>query len=98
MVIYKPFLAIAWISSKIDWDLYDQKFIDGWGWLTLKLSDKSGEVDYNWLDQKVVDGFGKFTQYFGKNLKLTQNGVLQNYLLGGILGVLLFIIILQQFN
>jgi len=97
LIIYKPFLALSWLCSKIDWDIYDKKFIDGWGWLTIKLSDKSGELDYNWLDQKVVDGFGKITQYFGNNLKLTQNGVVQNYLLGGMLGVLLFIILIQQF-
>ena len=97
LIIYKPFLALSWLCSKIDWDIYDKKFINGWGWLTIKLSDKSGEFDYNWLDQKVVDGFGKITQYFGNNLKLTQNGVVQNYLLGGMLGVLLFIILIQQF-
>ena len=44
-----------------------------------------------------VDGFGKITQYFGNNLKLTQNGVVQNYLLGGMLGVLLLIVLIQQF-
>ena len=81
----------------MDWNVYDQKIIDGWGWATIKLSDKSGDIDYNWLDQKVVDGFGKITQYFGNNLKLTQNGVVQNYLLGGLLGVLLLVIIIQQF-
>ena len=89
-------MALSWLCSKLDGDLYDQKFIDGWGWVTIKLSDKSGEVDYNWLDQKVVDGFGKITQYFGNNLKLIQNGVVQNYLLGGMLGVLLLIILVQQ--
>jgi len=97
ILLYKPFLAFSWICSKLDWDLYDQKFIDGWGWLTIKLSDKSGEADYNWLDQKIVDGFGRLTQYFGRNLKLTQNGVVQNYLLGGIMGLLLLIIVFQQF-
>jgi len=97
LFLYKPFLAISWLCSKIDWDLYDQKFIDGWGWLTLKVSDKSADADYNWLDQKVVDGFGKLTKYFGSNLRLTQNGVVQNYLLGGMLGVVLLIIIFQQF-
>jgi NADH:ubiquinone oxidoreductase subunit 5 (subunit L)/multisubunit Na+/H+ antiporter MnhA subunit len=97
LFLYKPFLAISWLCSKIDWDLYDQKIIDGWGWLTLKISDKSADADYNWLDQKVVDGFGKLTQYFGSNLRLTQNGVVQNYLLGGMLGVVLLIIIFQQF-
>jgi NADH-quinone oxidoreductase subunit L len=96
-LLYKPFLGLSWIASKLDWDLYDQKFIDGWGWITLKLSDKSGDADYNWLDQKIVDGFGNLTNYFGKNLKLSQNGVVQNYLLGGMLGVVLLIIIFQQF-
>ena len=90
-------MALSWICSKIDWDIYDQKFVDGWGWFTVKLSDKSSVVDYNWLDQKVVDGFGKMIQYFGNNLQLTQNGVVQNYLLGGMLGVLLLIILIQQF-
>ena len=93
MFIYKPFMAISWLCSKIDWDIYDQKFIDGWGWLTLKISDKSGEADYNILDQKIVDGFAHFTQYFGKNLKLTQNGIVQNYLLGGIIGFLILVLI-----
>lgn len=97
LIIYKPFLALSWLCSKLDWDVYDQKFIDGWGWLTIKLSDKSGEADYNWLDQKVVDGLGRITLYFGRNLKLTQNGVVQNYLLGGILGVLLLVFVFQQF-
>jgi len=45
----------------------------------------------------VVDGLGKITQYFGKTLKSTQNGVVQNYLLGGMLGALLLIILIQQF-
>ena len=97
LFLYKPFLAISWLCSKIDWDIYDQKFIDGWGWITLKISDKSADADYNWLDQKVVDGFGKLTQYFGSKLSLTQNGVVQNYLLGGMLGAVLLIIIFQQF-
>ena len=69
------------------------KFIDGWGWITLKLSDKSGEVDYNILDQKIVDGVGHLTQYFGKKMKLTQNGILQNYLLGAIVGFLVLLLI-----
>jgi len=98
LIIYKPFLALSLICSKLDWDVYDQRFIDGWGWLTIKLSNKSGEVDYNWLDQKVVDGFGKITQYFGRNLKSTQNGVVQNYLLGGLLGVLFLIILITNIN
>ena len=97
LLIYKPFMAVSWLCSKIDWNVYDQIFIDGWGWLTLKISKKSSEVDYNWFDQKIIDGFGKCTHYLGANLKLSQNGIVQNYLLGGMLGVIILIIIFQQF-
>ena len=90
-------MAISWICSKIDWNLYDQKFIDGWGWITLKLSDKSAIVDHDWLDQKIVDGFGKFANYFGSELRATQSGVVQNYLMGGIVGLVAIILIFQQF-
>ena len=95
-LIYRPFMWWSSIASKIDWNLYDQRFIDGWGWLTLKISDKSGQADYNWLDQKVVDGAAKITNFFGKKLRATQSGVIQNYVLGGMLGVILIIIIIQQ--
>ena len=97
LLLYKPFMAISWLCSKIDWNLYDQIFIDGWGWLTLKISRKSGYADYNWLDQKIIDGFGKMTLFFGQKLKLTQNGIIQNYLLGGVIGMLLLIILYQNF-
>ncbi len=97
MVLYKPFMGFSWLCSKIDWNLYDQVFIDGWGWLTIKLSKTSGHIDYNWLDQKFIDGFGRLSQFISNKLKLSQNGVVQNYLLGGILGMLLLVIIFQQF-
>ena len=81
------------LFSWIDWDIYDQKFIDFWGWFTLKISDGVGYSDYNWLDQKLIDGFGKITNKFGQGLKVTQSGIIQNYLLGGVLGfVTIFII------
>jgi len=95
-LIYRPFMWWSSIASKIDWNLYDQKFIDGWGWLTLKISDKSGKADYNWLDQKLVDGAAKITDFFGRKLKATQSGIIQNYVLGGMLGIILLIIIIQQ--
>ena len=97
LILYKPFMGISWLCSKIDWNLYDQIFIDGWGWLTIKLSKTSGQIDYNWLDQKFIDGFGRLSQFISNKLKLSQNGVVQNYLLGGILGMLLLVIIFQQF-
>ncbi len=96
-ILYRPFFWYTKMVAKFDWDLFDQKFIDWWGWLALKLSDWSGYSDYNWLDQKVVDGFGKATRFFGKELRLSQSGVIQNYILGGVIGLLSIFILFQAF-
>ena len=98
LFLYKPFIFLSWISSKIDWDIYDKIFINGWGWLTIKISKLSTQADYNFIDQIIIDGFGKMTRFLGSKLKISQNGVVQNYLLGGMLGLILLIIIIQKFN
>ena len=95
-ILYKPFMWWCSVFSKIDWDYYDQKFIDGWGWVTMKISELSGYSDYNWLDQIVVDGFAKIANYFSKELKQTQSGVIQNYVMGGVFGLLIIMIIFQS--
>ena len=64
----------------------DQKIIDAWGWITLKISSLSGSVDYNILDQRIIDGVSHITNFFSKKLRKTQSGVLQNYLLAGFAG------------
>ena len=84
------------ISSKIDWDYYDQKFIDSIGKLTIFAADKSGRVDYDWLDQKVVDGFGNFANYMSLKMKKLQGGVVQTYILGGLVTLIIIILIIQQ--
>tara|TARA_B110001454_G_scaffold118572_1_gene110718 strand:- start:5965 stop:8016 length:2052 start_codon:yes stop_codon:yes gene_type:complete len=94
-LLYKPFMWFSKLTSIIDWDIYDQKIVDAWGLITLKFSIKSGEADYNWLDQKIIDGFGKFANYFGSELRATQSGVVQNYLMGGIVGLVAIILIFQ---
>jgi len=96
-ILYRPFMWFCNLFSWIDWDLYDQKFIDFWGWFTLKISDGAGYSDYNWLDQKLVDGFGKITNKFGQGLKVTQSGIIQNYLLGGVIGFVTIFIIFKAF-
>ena len=96
-ILYRPFMWFCKLFSWIDWDLYDQKFIDFWGWFTLKTSDGVGYSDYNWLDQKLIDGFGKITDKFGRGLKVTQSGIIQNYLLGGVLGFVTIFIIFKAF-
>jgi NADH-quinone oxidoreductase subunit L len=95
-ILYKPFLWLTKMISKIDWDYYDQKFIDSFGWITLKISNWTGEKDYNILDQKLVDGLGNLTNYFGNKLKRTQSGVIQNYLAGGVVGIIIIFIIIQS--
>ena len=48
-ILYKPFLWFCGITSKLDWNLYDQTFIDSIGRRTLYLSDYSTKADYNWF-------------------------------------------------
>ena len=84
------------ICSKIDWDYYDQTFIDSIGKITLFTSDKSVKVDYDWLDQKVVDGFGKIANYMSFQMKRLQGGVVQSYILGGVVAIILITLIVQQ--
>ena len=95
-LLYRPFMFFCTFFSWIDWDFYDQKIVDFWGWFTLKTSDGVGYSDYNWLDQKVIDGFGKFTNKLGQGLKVTQTGIIQNYLLGGVLGFVTIFIIFKM--
>ena len=94
--LYKPFMKFSKISSIIDWDIYDQKIIDSWGWITLKISKYSGHADYSILDQKIVDGLSNFTNFVSRKARKTQSGVLQNYLLAGFGGLIIIIILIQQ--
>ena len=54
-ILYKPFMKQSKLASFLDWDIYDQKIVDAWGWITLGLSKLSGNADYNILDQKIID-------------------------------------------
>ena len=94
--IYTPFMKISKIASVLDWDYYDQKFIDAWGWITLKISALSGKADYSLLDQKIIDGTSHLTNYFSKQMKKTQTGIIQNYLLGGFMCLIIILIAIQQ--
>ena len=80
----------------MDWDFYDQIFIDFWGWITIKFSKLSAVLDYSFLDQMVVDGFAKITNKSGKEMQSSQNGILQTYLMSGVVGLIILIIIIQQ--
>ena len=97
-IIYKPFFNQTKIASFIDWDIYDQKIIDAWGWITLKISNFSGKADYSILDQKIIDGVSHLTNYTSNKMKKIQSGVIQNYLLGGFMCLVIIIMVIQQFN
>ena len=97
-MIYKPFIFTSWLCSKIDWDIYDKMFINGWGWITLKLSALSGKADYSILDQKIIDGVSHLTNYTSKKMRKIQSGVIQHYLLGGFMCLVIIILVIQQFN
>ena len=94
--IINPFMKISKKSSILDWDYYDQIFIDLWGWITLKLSKVFAVLDYSFIDQFIVDGFARITNKSGKELQSTQNGILQSYLISAIIGLVVIIIIIQQ--
>ncbi len=91
-----PFLNFSKRASILDWDFYDQIFIDFWGCVTIKFSKLSAVLDYSILDQKVVDGFAKITNKTGKEMQSSQNGILQTYLMSGVVGLIILIIIIQQ--
>ena len=96
MIFYKPFLFQTRTASFIDWDIYDQKIVDAWGWITLKISKYTGISDYCILDQKIIDGTSHLTQYVSTKLRKTQSGVIQNYLLGVLAILVVFIIVINQ--
>ena len=96
-LLYRPFL---WLTAKIawlDWDLWDQRFIDGWGRGTVKVSDISGWVDYHLLDQYVVDGLGRVVSWMGAVGRKVQTGRVQNYVLWALVGGILIVIVAANF-
>ena len=84
------------IASFIDWNIYDQKIIDAWGWITLTISKYSGISDYSILDQKIIDGTSHLTQYVSSKLRKTQSGIIQNYLLGVLVVLVVIIVVINQ--
>jgi len=97
-ILYTPFMKQTKIASFLDWDIYDQKIVDAWGWITLGISKLSGSADYNILDQKIIDGTSHLTNFASKKLKIIQSGIIQNYLLGGFMCLVIIFLLIQQFN
>ena len=96
--LYRPFFKQTKLASFLDWDIYDQRIVDAWGWITLKLSNFSAKTDYSILDQKIIDGVSHITNFSSKKMKKIQSGVIQHYLLGGFMCLVIIIMVIQQFN
>tara|TARA_B100001123_G_scaffold181020_1_gene207392 strand:- start:3199 stop:3894 length:696 start_codon:yes stop_codon:yes gene_type:complete len=91
--IYQPFLKLSRAVSYLDWDLYDKYFINGFGRVTRIFSKLTGRMDYDGLDQILVDGVGRSMQRLGNQLKQTQTGRLQNYMLFALIGVIVILVL-----
>ncbi len=91
--LYRPFLRLAERVGFIDWDIYDQRFIDGIGRQGSRLAHFIGAVDWEGLDKKLVNGIGRGLQRAGQGLRQVQTGQLQNYLLFAFLALVIIIII-----
>ena len=48
------------------------------------------------LDQKIIDGTSHLTHYVSTKLRKTQSGIIQNYLLGVLAVLVVFIIVINQ--
>ncbi len=92
-LLYRPFL---WLTDKIawiDWDLWDQRFIDSWGRNTVRVGNASGWLDYHWLDQIVIDGFGRLIDGMGAIGRKLQTGRVQNYLMWALAGAIIVFVV-----
>lgn len=72
-----------WFARRLfifDFEFLDQLAIDGWAWLTLKLSAVQGWLDTHVVDA-AVDAFGTVSMTAGGLARRLQTGVVQNYLL-----------------
>ncbi|MBL7052889.1 MAG: NADH-quinone oxidoreductase subunit L [Candidatus Marinimicrobia bacterium] len=87
--IIDPFL---WLCRKIYWfdyNILDQKVIDGFGRLSILGSKVAKTFDDVVIDNWIVDGFGRATLLIGRKLRRLQTGKLQQYLAMAIVGVVI---------
>ena len=96
-IIYRPFLWLTGRAAWLDWEIWDQWFIDSWGRNTVRISNVSGYLDYTWLDQKVVDGFGHVIHWLGATGRKLQTGRIQNYIVWALAGGMIVFLVASSF-
>ena len=95
-LIYRPFLWLTEVVAWLDWNFWDQWFIDGVGRNTVRGGEVSGWLDYVWLDQYIVDGIGRVTQRIGATGRKLQTGRVQNYLMWALAGGMIVFFVASQ--
>jgi NADH-quinone oxidoreductase subunit L len=86
--IYRPARAL----SNFDYDVLDQKVVDGFGWVSRRISAVKGWFDDRVIDGVLVNGFGVVSQRLGAGARLLQTGFAQFYLLVVAFGVSLLVL------
>jgi NADH-quinone oxidoreductase subunit L len=80
-IIIRPIIALADFCASFDYDVVINRIVDLVGAFFRWLADVSGEVDRAVVDGIGVEGTGKLFAWTGKQLRLTQTGQGQNYVL-----------------
>ena len=82
--VYHP--LSRWLSD-LDYNLVDQKGVDGVGHTAKGFSVISGWFDFNFVDQIMIDGNGTVLQKIGAFLRRIQSGLAQSYLIWMAIGL-----------
>ena len=80
-LIIKPVVALATFCAKFDYDWVINPLVNFVGYLGRMLSVVSGEIDRAIVDEAGVLGTGKLFRWTGQQLRLTQTGQGQSYVL-----------------
>ncbi|MFQ5612459.1 MAG: NADH-quinone oxidoreductase subunit L [Anaerolineae bacterium] len=90
-IVIRPVVWLARIAAKFDYDWIINAFVDLVGRFGIECGEASAEIDRVWVDRTFVEGTAKTFNWFGSQLRFTQTGRAQNYLLVIALTVLLLI-------
>jgi NADH-quinone oxidoreductase subunit L len=80
-VIIRPVVALADWCARFDYEWVINHLVDLVGAFSRKLSDWSGRFDAIVIDRFLVEGTGNAFTWMGRELKYSQSGSVQNYML-----------------
>lgn len=80
-IIIQPVITLATLSAKFDYDWVINPLVNLVGTIGRLLGDVSAKFDERVIDELGVEGTGRLFRWMGKELRTTQTGQAQNYLL-----------------